>query len=104
MYFLDSIPAARFSKCEICYQLQEQVKDGGLALEVKLQAVKALREHLQSQFNDRSAQWALEELGRDFTSGFVLLVVDGMDQAKFRVPRHPGQRALSSMILQLLYQ
>ena len=89
----------RFSKCEICFQLQEQLKARDASLEVKLSATKALREHLHSQFSDRAAQWSLEEVARDGHSGTVVISVDGMDQGKFRIPRHPGQRALSSMTL-----
>lgn len=79
--------------------MQQQISNKSVELNVKLAAVKALREHLHSQFADRAAQWTMEEASRDGYSGVAVLLVDGMDQAKFRLPRHPGHRAVSSMRL-----
>ena len=61
--------------------------------------MRTYREHLHSQYCDRSVQWALESSSREPSSGIVVLLLDGMDQAKFRLPKHPGLRAVSSMQL-----
>ena len=68
-------------------------------MEEKLADVKAYRDHLRSQYVDRSIQWSLNELSQDHTSGTLVILVDGLDQAKFRLPRHPGLRPVSSMNL-----
>lgn len=89
----------RFGRCEICYQLSRALSDGKRSMEEKLADVKAYRDHLHSQFVDRSIQWSLNELSQDHTSGTLMVLVDGLDQAKFRLPRHPGLRPVSSMNL-----
>lgn len=89
----------RFSRCEFCYHQTQQISDRSASLEEKLCAVKVYREHLHSQYCDRTVQWSLEEASRDPSSGILTILLDGMDQAKFRLPRHPGHRAVSSMIL-----
>ena len=66
---------------------------------MKLAAVKTLRQHLHDQFVDRSIQWSLNELSRDYSSQTLVILTDGIDQAKFRLPKHPGLRAVSSMLL-----
>lgn len=95
------LKSVRFGKCEICWNLSNQINDKSLSLEVKLGSIKAYRDHLHAQYIDRSIQWSLMDLSRDDTSGTVIVLVDGMDQAKFRVPKHPGLRAVSSMFLVL---
>ena len=87
----------RFSRCELCWQLSNQINDRSESLEAKLGAVKTYRQHLHDQYVDRSIQWSLMELSKDAQSRTLIVLVDGMDQAKFRVPKHPGLRAVSSM-------
>lgn len=92
------LPLLRFGRCEICYLQSRQIA-GSESLEVKLAAVKTLRQHLHDQFVDRSIQWSLNELSRDYSSQTLVILTDGIDQAKFRLPKHPGLRAVSSMLL-----
>lgn len=68
-------------------------------MEQKLADLKEYRSHLHSQYVDRSIQWSLNELSEDHNSGTLVILVDGVDQAKFRLPRHPGLRAVSSLCL-----
>ena len=89
----------RFTRCELCYHLSTQLNSRDISMETKLGTVKQYREHLHSQYVDRSIQWSLNELSRDVTSGTLIILVDGMDQGKFRIPKHPGLRAVSSMLL-----
>ena len=97
-------PHPRFSRCEYCFHLSQQISDRSASLEEKLQAVKVYRDHLHSQYCDRSVQWSLEEASRDPSSGVLTILLDGMDQAKFRLPKHPGHRAVSSMTLGQIWQ
>lgn len=92
-------PHPRFSRCEFCFHQSQQISDRSASLEEKLHAVKVYRDHLYSQYCDRSIQWSLEEASRDPSSGVLSILLDGMDQAKFRLPKHPGHRAVSSMTL-----
>ena len=66
-------------------------------MEEKLGSIKTYREHLHDQYVDRSVQWTLSELSADPDSGVLTVLVDGMDQAKFRLPKHPQHRAIASM-------
>ena len=70
-------------------------------MEKKLADIKAYRDHLHSQYVDRAIQWSLNELSEDHHSGTLTILVDGVDQAKFRLPRHAGLRAVSSLCLVL---
>ena len=91
--------SVRFGRCDICFHLTEAINDRNKSLEEKLADVKTYRDHLHSQFVDRTVQWSLNELSQDHNSGTLVVLVDGLDQAKFRVPRHPKLRPVSSMPL-----
>ena len=92
-----ALGGVRFSRCEVCWQLSRQLNDRTVSLEIKLGAVQKYRDHLHSQYVDRSIQRSLNELSRDTGSGVLVVLVDGLDQAKFRIPKHPGLRAVSSL-------
>ena len=87
----------RFSRCEVCYQLTKMISDRSLSLDEKLGHVKTYRAHLHAQYVDRSVQWCLNDLSRDANSGVLTILVDGLDQAKFRIPKHPSLRASAAM-------
>ena len=78
--------------------MTNQINDHSISIEEKLGAVKTYREHLHEQYIDRSIQWALNELSTETDSNTLTILVDGMDQAKFRLPRHPHHRAIASML------
>ena len=88
----------RFSRCEVCTHLTNQINDHSISIEEKLAAVKTFREHLHQQYIDRSIQWALNELSTEQEANTLTILIDGMDQAKFRIPRHPHHRAIASML------
>lgn len=93
------MPPPRFSECSVCYQLKRQMQDSKISIQQKLGAVSTYRQHLYDQFCDRSACWALQELSRDRTAGVITILLDGMDQSKFQVPRdkHFRQSAILSL-------
>jgi len=72
-------------------------------LESKLGALVQYREHLASQYSDRTIQWALQELALDPMSNCLVAQLDGMDQAKFKLPRDPKLKATASVILFLWF-
>lgn len=89
----------RFSQCTICQQLTANMSDHSLSLEAKLTAVKVYRQHLHDQYVDRSACWALQDLSKDPLSGVLVILLDGIDQAKFSVPRDKGLRTSAELTL-----
>ena len=68
-------------------------------LEAKFASIKGYRAHLADVFADRQLLWALR--AQCFQSAaardYWLILVDGMDQAKWRLPRDPGLRSVSSL-------
>ena len=89
---------SRFSQCTICQQLTGQISDRNLSMEAKLSAIKIYRQHLHDQYVDRSACWALQDLSRDPLSGVLVILLDGIDQAKFSIPRDKGLRASAELM------
>ncbi|CAJ1450988.1 unnamed protein product, partial [Effrenium voratum] len=86
-----------FTQCEVCQTLKAQLHSS-IGLELKLGALKAHRTHLEDTFKDRSQLWQLQSLSEDGHSSSVLtIVLDGMDQSKFAVPRDPALRAAASL-------
>ena len=86
-----------FSQCDICYQLKAQLRDPKLDLETKLGSLKTYRQHLHDQYVDRTVTWTLGDLSADPHSDIVVMWLDGMDQAKFALPRDPGLRTPASL-------
>ena len=90
----------RFSRCDVCYQLTKQLSST-TPLDVKLAAISTYRQHLFDQYCDRSACWALADLSRDKSSSVLTVLLDGMDQSKFQIPRDPSLRQSSALALAL---
>ena len=82
-----------FSSCEICSILKGQLGDKTLGVEAKLQVLQHYREHLHSQYKDRTCLWQLQSQSSDPDNEILYICTDGLDQAKFALPRHPGLRA-----------
>ena len=93
---------ARFTQCDICFHLKDAMANAP-NLESKLGALVQYREHLASQYSDRTIQWALQELALDPMSNCLVAQLDGMDQAKFKLPRDPKLKATASVILFLWF-
>lgn len=89
---------ARFTQCDICCHLKDAMANAP-NLESKLGALVQYREHLASQYSDRTIQWALQELALDPMSNCLVAQLDAMDQAKFKLPRDPKLKATASVIL-----
>ncbi len=67
------------STCSTCSRLQAQMR-GAEDLAEKLRWAHLYREHLRAQWRDR-----LRELGQSLDGQWLVLIVDGADQAKFRI-------------------
>jgi hypothetical protein len=68
-------------------------------LEIKFAAAKAYRLHLADQFRDREVMKALHSasLSSEVLEDTVIMLGDGMDQARWRLPRDPHLRTAMSM-------
>ena len=60
-------------------------------------ALQQYRQHLASQYKDRAAVWTLQAASAEPQSGVVTLVIDGMDQGKFSIPRDPALECAASL-------
>lgn len=68
-------------------------------MEEKLATLLEYRKHLSDQYSDRAALWALQEAAVDEMADLLVCQIDGMDQAKFRIPRDPQLRSSASLPL-----
>lgn len=57
------------------------------------------RSHLHDQFCDRTICWRLQADSSDPTTDVVTICTDGLDQAKFALPRDPQLRTSAALIL-----
>lgn len=79
------------AKCDVCEQLKEAVRKA--ATEAESAAFQRdYEQHLKQQFADRRTYYQTRAASCEFFSGAggsdsACLIIDGMDQAKFRVPR-----------------
>ena len=100
-----------FGQCDVCYKLRRNVAKAS-SKEAKLSAAKLYSKHLLSQWLDRQHYWNLRALSRNFfsqqmqlsrvlqtdlSSSILTVIMDGMDQAKLRVPRHGYQRVTKTV-------
>ena len=86
----------RFSQCDLCYHFKDSLANAK-NLEEKLGTLIAYRRHLAEQYQDRTLLWTLQEASLDSMSDLVAMQLDGMDQAKFRLPRDPRLRSTASL-------
>lgn len=82
-----------FTTCEVCSVLKEQLADRTLGVEAKLIALQHYRAHLHSQYADRTCMWQLQSQSSEPHCEVIFIATDGLDQAKFALPRRPGLKA-----------
>lgn len=103
---------AEFGQCDVCYKLRRNVAKAS-SKEAKMTAAQSYTKHLLSQWLDRQHYWNLRSLSRncfseqmqlcrkvlqsDLSSSVLTAIMDGMDQAKLRVPRHGYQRVTKTV-------
>lgn len=88
-----------FTTCEVCSVLKKQLGDRSLGVDGKLQALQLYRDHLHSQYKDRTCMWQLQSQSQEPNSEVLFISTDGLDQAKFALPRHPDLRASANVCL-----
>lgn len=90
------------AQCTVCYHLREKIKKAR-SQQMKQQGTRNYTQHLLSQWLDRQTYWNTRQMSRNFFynceimknsfEGSVLCtIIDGMDQAKLRVPKFGTQR------------
>ena len=87
----------RFSVCDQCFTLKMDLASPSLSLEQKVAAAQLYRDHIRDQFQDRSTLWSLQALSGDAGADQLTLLLDGMDQGKFMIPRGPLLRSTASL-------
>ena len=88
-----------FAQCDICYNLKLSIRKHGLSLEDRFTNLKRYRQHLNDQYQDRTACWSLRAAAeqRQEVNNILVLSLDGMDQAKFAIPRDPLLKAAAAV-------
>ena len=89
--------ASQHAECTICWGLKKDIASARTLRDREV-LVQRYVAHIWSQWSDRQIWWSLctlsvswfeaQKLARGFiASSMCCLIIDGMDQAKFRVPR-----------------
>ena len=86
-------PVSQHHECGTCIRHRAMVRAlAGHALARAAQQ-KLYFDHLRSQYLDRIAYWTSRAESRDKSMPSVTIVTDGMDQAKFSLPRHEAMKS-----------
>lgn len=86
-----------FTQCDVCQTLKSDLANKALSFDQKLGSLQMYRAHLHDQFCDRTVCWQLQAISAEPSSDLVTLCIDGLDQAKFALPRDPQLRSASSL-------
>ena len=70
--------------CETCTRLKEGILTSA-AYADKLRASRALHDHHERQWRDRMVYWRMRSHAHRHNSRWIVLMIDGADQAKFRI-------------------
>ena len=77
-------PFGTHSCCTDCSLHQAKIRSAQNAKE-KEEASRDYRRHLRSQWKDRQLYWKVREKSKQLDGDLLTIIVDGADQAKFRV-------------------
>ena len=108
-YFRDKLGFRRITEHAVCTACEGYKKElrHAKVLSLRLQIAAQYTEHLQMQWQDRTVYWKARHMSRlcltdmlrggslasrFIASSLMTVMVDGMDQAKFRIPRDPSQQ------------
>lgn len=69
-----------------------------LSMKQRMESMKLYKQHIQSQYADRTTFWSLRHLASDpgGVGDLLVITLDGMDQGKFALPRDPALRAAAA--------
>lgn len=90
--------------CDVCHALKKDIANKSLLPDQRCEALKLYRRHVGDQYRDRQALWsvqsvsgeALSQMG-DVSSSVIAVLIDGMDQSKFAIPRDPALRSTADV-------
>ena len=88
----------RFSQCDQCFLLKKDMSNKDLSMNQRMDSLKLYKQHIQSQYADRTTFWSLRHLAADpgGVGDVLVITLDGMDQGKFALPRDPALRAAAA--------
>ena len=78
---------AQHSTCQVCFELKKSMHAARGDLAAKVEYAGKLREHLNTQYQDRCLYWSLRWASRQYQDVLVI-IVDSMDKTKFGIPRY----------------
>jgi hypothetical protein len=84
----------RFTVCDLCFELRGKATNPQLPLSTRTQALELYRRHVNEQHADRCIAWSLQAASGSSGSDVLCIALDGMDQGKYALPRHPSLRAV----------
>ena len=70
--------------CSTCSELKASIRSAR-DMATKIQQAELYNQHLQQQWRDRLIYWRVRALSRERDGGWLCIMIDGADQAKFRV-------------------
>lgn len=86
--------------CDICFSLKKDINDKTRSPDQRCEALRLYRAHVGDQYRDRQALWSLQSVScealsdmGDVDSSVMTILIDGMDQSKFAIPRDPTLRS-----------
>ena len=88
----------RFTVCDLCEHYKAALQDSSLSMAEKLGSLRSYRSHLRDQYTDRSILWQLCDLSYAHEGDLMVIWIDGMEQAKFAIPRSRGLKTASALI------
>jgi len=84
--------------CDVCHALKKDITNRSLLPDARCQALRLYRQHIGDQYRDRQALWSVQSVsGEDHVAGVIAILIDGMDQRKFAIPRDPTLRATATV-------
>ena len=90
--------------CDICYLLKKDISNKKLLPDQRCEALRLYRQHVAEQYRDRQVLWSAQNVSGEGLSDLdavdasvLAILIDGMDQAKFAVPRDPALRSACSV-------
>ena len=92
--FLRFREASSHAQCTECLLHQSLLSSFSKWISARVAQTALFENHLKAQYLDRVLYWESRAQSR-LREGELVLIQDGMDQAKFSCPRHPALRAKS---------
>lgn len=86
-------PVSQHHECATCIRHRAMVRALSGHSNARAAQQRLFYDHLRQQHLDRICYWTMRAESRDRSMPSVTVVTDGMDQAKFALPRHEAMRS-----------